>query len=240
MSFNGFNDHKEYEGKHAFLSPSQYRFLNWDDETLLTRFRTQYSQSVGTVLHALASFCIERRIKIRKTDTSLIRMEMEKNFIPSIAYDADALIDNFQLYVNDAISFRMVPEKVLFYSKYAFGTTDSIRYTIENKELRIHDYKSGESPAGIEQPMVYAALFCLEYLFTNWNNWKKDRPNKIILRIYQEGNQQEQIFINNDSQENADLINDEKSPYADMMCIEKIMEIIIRQNNILMIRKGLY
>ena len=32
-----------------------------------------------------------------------------------------------------------------------------------NKILRIHDYKSGITPAKMDQLMIYAALFCLEY-----------------------------------------------------------------------------
>ena len=44
--------------------------------------------------------------------------------------------------------------------------------------LRIHDLKSGESPASIKQLMVYNALFCLEY---------KIKPTAIEteLRLYQ-------------------------------------------------------
>ena len=30
------------------------------------------------------------------------------------------------MYVNDAISFRMVPEQILFYSENCFGTADTI------------------------------------------------------------------------------------------------------------------
>ena len=44
--------------------------------------------------------------------------------------------------------------------------------------LRIHDLKTGKVPAHIEQLMIYAALFCLEYSI---------KPSDIDteLRIYQ-------------------------------------------------------
>ena len=44
--------------------------------------------------------------------------------------------------------------------------------------LRIHDYKSGVVPAHMEQLMIYAALFCIEY---------RTKPTEIDmeLRIYQ-------------------------------------------------------
>ena len=45
-------------------------------------------------------------------------------------------------------------------------------------KLRIHDYKSGKSPASTKQLRVYAALFCLEYGYN-------PRDLDIELRIYQ-------------------------------------------------------
>ena len=44
--------------------------------------------------------------------------------------------------------------------------------------LRIHDLKTGETPAKMEQLMVYAALFCLEYDY-------KPQDIQMELRIYQ-------------------------------------------------------
>lgn len=80
------------------------------------------------------------------------------------------------MYVNDAIGFKMTPEQPLFYSENCFGTADAISY--RNKLLRIHDLKTGLIPAHMEQLMIYAALFCLEY---------KVKPADIDmeLRIYQ-------------------------------------------------------
>ena len=42
-----------------------------------------------------------------------------------------------------------------------FGTADAISF--RNGLLRIHDLKTGVTPTHMEQLMIYAALFCLEY-----------------------------------------------------------------------------
>ena len=72
----------------------------------------------------------------------------------------------------------MSTEVVLFYSPYFFGTADAISFDEQTRFLRIHDLKTGQSKVHIEQVMVYAALFCLEYKYT---------PNQLNmeLRIYQ-------------------------------------------------------
>ena len=70
----------------------------------------------------------------------------------------------------------MTPEQLLYYSENCFGTADAISF--RNKELRIHDLKTGTTKTHMEQLMIYAALFCLEYK-------KKPRNIKIELRIYQ-------------------------------------------------------
>ena len=79
-------------------------------------------------------------------------------------------------YVNDAIGFKMDTEVVLFYSERFFGTADAISF--RNNVLRIHDLKTGKSPVHMEQLMIYAALFCLEYKY-------KPKDIEIELRIYQ-------------------------------------------------------
>jgi hypothetical protein len=80
------------------------------------------------------------------------------------------------LYVNDAIKFRMTPEQPLRYSDNFFGTADAISF--RNNRLRIHDLKTGENETSEVQLEVYEALFCLEYKF---------KPHEIEaeLRIYQ-------------------------------------------------------
>jgi hypothetical protein len=80
------------------------------------------------------------------------------------------------MYVNDAIGFKMTPEQPLFYSYNCYGTADTICF--RDNTLRIHDLKTGETPCSMQQLQIYAALFCLEY---------RVNPNiiDIELRIYQ-------------------------------------------------------
>ena len=80
------------------------------------------------------------------------------------------------MYVNDAIGYKMTPEQMLYYSDNCFGTADAISF--KQNVLRIHDLKTGEIPAHMEQLLIYAALFCLEY---------RVKPGDIQteLRIYQ-------------------------------------------------------
>ena len=83
----------------------------------------------------------------------------------------------------------MKPEQILYFSDNCFGTADAISF--RNNMLRIHDLKTGANPAHIEQLMIYAALFCLEYGY-------KPSDIKIELRIYQN----DQVLIDvPDSQE---------------------------------------
>lgn len=153
-----FNDHKNLEGFHAFLGASKYHWINYDPDKLADSYRKYKATLQGTVLHEFAANAIKLGIKVRNTKTTL------------------------NMYINDAIGFKMTPEQVLFYSENCFGTADSISFRKNPKTgrnmLRIHDLKTGVTPAHMEQLMIYAALFCLEY---------KVKPSEIDieLRIYQ-------------------------------------------------------
>lgn len=82
------------------------------------------------------------------------------------------------MYVNDAISLRMKPEQVLYYSSNAFGTADAIGF---NKGfLRVHDLKTGRSKADFDQLLAYVVYFLLEY-----NEGRVDGIDDVELRIYQ-------------------------------------------------------
>ena len=50
-----FNKHLELEGKHALLSPSKYHWLNYNDDDLLSAYKSSYAQAIGTSLHELAA-----------------------------------------------------------------------------------------------------------------------------------------------------------------------------------------
>ena len=132
-----FNRHSDLNGQHAFLSASKYHWINYDEEKLASTYLKHLAVMRGTKYHELAYQLITLGEKLPKTGRT------------------------FNMYVNDAIGFRMKPEQVLYYSENCFGTADAISF--RNNTLRIHDLKTGSTPAHVEQLMVYAALFCLEY-----------------------------------------------------------------------------
>lgn len=147
-----FIDHSRLLGQHAFLSASKYHWINYDLDKLGESYAAYQAVQKGTELHDLACRLIKNNVRLPRTHTTL------------------------NMYVNDAIGFKMTPEQVLYYSENCFGTCDAISF--KNKILRIHDLKTGSTPTHMEQLMIYAALFCLEY---------REKPNdiQIELRIYQ-------------------------------------------------------
>lgn len=132
-----FNKHFDLEGRHAFLSASQFRWINYDPDKLLDAYDRAFAKQRGTELHEFAAQCIKLGQKLPRSKKTL------------------------NSYVNDAIGFKMNPEQPLFYSYNCFGTADAICF--RNNMLRIHDLKTGVIPAHMEQLEVYASLFCLEY-----------------------------------------------------------------------------
>jgi len=171
-----FEQHDKLKGRHAFLSPSQPHWLNYSDDQLHQRYISGYSQAMGTSLHALAETLIANGLKLKKGDKLTVLSHLLSDGIPREVIDMDRIYNNFMTYVNDGVGFRLTPEQILYYSDVCFGTADCISF--KNNFLRIHDYKSGTTPAKMEQLMIYAALFCLEY---------KVKPGEIEteLRIYQ-------------------------------------------------------
>ncbi|GHU53261.1 hypothetical protein FACS1894132_04940 [Clostridia bacterium] len=147
-----WNKHSNIEGCHAFLGASKYHWINYSEEKLVESYSKFKATQKGTMLHEFAAQCIKLGQKLPKSQKTL------------------------NMYVNDAIGYRMTPEQVLYYSDNCFGTTDTIIF--RNGLLRIHDYKSGVTPAHMEQLEVYAALFCLEYKV-------KPADIEMELRIYQ-------------------------------------------------------
>lgn len=153
-------DHSNLAGTHAFLGASNYHWINYSDEKLVTSFNNFRASQRGTELHEFAATCIRLGQKLPKSNKTL------------------------NMYVNDAIGFKMQPEQILFYSENCYGTADAILF--EKNMLRIHDLKTGTIPAHIEQLLVYAALFCLEYNV-------KPGEIQVELRIYQN----DEILIHN-------------------------------------------
>lgn len=156
-----WNDHSKLLGHHAFLSASQCHWLKYDVDKLISRYENELAKQRGTELHEFAENAIKHRIKLQPGQTH-----------PAVA--------NF---VNDAIGYNMSTEVVLYYSPFAFGTADAIKYTPPTKDkprgfLRIHDLKTGVTKPKMEQLMVYAAYFFIEYGI-------KPEKTDMELRIYQ-------------------------------------------------------
>lgn len=147
-----WNNHSKLSGAHAFLGASKYSWLNYDDDKLMEAYANQQAVYRGTRLHALAAELISLHQPLPRTQKTL------------------------NMYVNDAIGYKMDPEVVLYYSDNVFGTADSISF--RKGFLRIHDLKTGVTPAKIDQLKIYAALFCLEY-------HQKPGDIQMELRIYQ-------------------------------------------------------
>lgn len=147
-----FNRHSNLEGQHAFLGASKYHWINYSEDKVAEAYSKFLATQKGTVLHDFAARCISLGQKLPKSQKTL------------------------NMYVNDAIGYKMTPEQVLYYSENCFGTADAISF--RNGLLRIHDLKTGEIPAHMEQLEIYAALFCLEYNV-------KPGDIEMELRLYQ-------------------------------------------------------
>lgn len=150
-----FNDHSRLTGSHALLSPSKGAWVNYDEEKLDVMVFTSFAARRGTELHELAQRMITLGVRLPKTSETL------------------------NMYVNDAIGFRMTPEQMLFYSHNCYGQADAISFG--KRKLRIHDLKTGVTRCSMTQLEIYAALFCLEYGL-------KPTEIEIELRIYQNDN----------------------------------------------------
>ena len=166
-----FNKHSNLVGSHAFLGASKYHWINYDDEKLVNSYSNFQATQRGVVLHDFAATCISLGQRLPRSNKTLNN------------------------YVNDAIGYKMTPEMILYYSENCFGTTDALCF--RDNTLRIHDLKTGVQPGHIEQLLVYAALFCLEY---------RIRPADILieLRIYQSD---EVIFHNPEIDEITHIID---------------------------------
>lgn len=129
------------EGSHAFLGASTYsRWLGKPIDEVIDKYRNfMIAQLRGTRLHSIAKDLISEGIRLPRTSAT------------------------YNMYVNDAIGFRLDPEIALYYDHHSYGTTDAIDFNPKKGLLRIHDLKTGSTPASFKQLEIYAALFCLEY-----------------------------------------------------------------------------
>ena len=166
-----FNRHLNLEGLHAPFSASQSSWLRYDDDKVREVYLNKQAAQMGTRRHAWAKDTIDLGIKQPRSKKTIYS------------------------YVNDAIGFKMNTEVVLYYSDRFFGTADAISF--RNNMLRIHDLKTGKTPVHMEQLLVYAALFCLEY---------RIKPGEIDmeLRIYQND---EILYLNPTAEDVAPIMD---------------------------------
>jgi hypothetical protein len=102
--FAGFRSHPKLEGTHAFLSPSSYHWINYDQAKLLERLNASEAASRGSSLHELAAHAISEGVYLREDEGNLATYCLA-------------------MYVNDAIDLGMVPEQTLFYYKSGVSPT---------------------------------------------------------------------------------------------------------------------
>lgn len=188
-----FHNHSNLKGSHAMFSASQNAWLRYDIQKMEETIRGHYRTALGTELHEFAATQI--MLGHKQSSTKNIKESLEtfifqkyyseeydtlsetgKNLLINVGYLPKDVFETVKMYINDGIGFHMKPEQPLVYSELFFGTADTISFN--NDILRIHDLKTGEKPAKMDQLEIYAALFCLEY---------KIRPGDIgiELRIYQ-------------------------------------------------------
>ena len=204
-----FEKYSDLEGQHAFLSPSQPHWLRYTEDKLIERYLNSMAVQRGTELHKFASDAIRLNIPLPRSKTSL------------------------NMFVNDAIGYKMTSEQPLYYSGFCFGTADAIEY--KRNYLRIHDLKTGETEAKMDQLKVYAALFCLNY-------------QNIVRRLRQEGKSDIDIATKLDLKPTELHFNpaqmagielriyqfgDIKVENADPEEIRSIMDIIVSHTNVL-------
>lgn len=145
-------------GDHSIFSPSQPSFFNYSPEKLLEVYHNRMAVIEGTKKHEIAAMLIKEQIKV---------LECKKTF---------------NMYVNDAIDYHMDSEVRLYYSPHFSGTADAIFFDARKKFLRIHDLKTGVTPASFNQLEGYAALFFLQY----GERYDASPENtQMELRIYQ-------------------------------------------------------
>ena len=147
-----FNQHSELEGRHAQIGASSYHWLNYSPEKMRSTYLNEQRRLEGTRIHAFVSEAIKLGIKAANLKKAV------------------------NMFINDAIGFKMHSEVVLMYSYNSFGTSDAISF--RDNLLRIHDLKTGLGKPSFNQLNIYAALFCLEY---------HQDPSKIdiVERLYQ-------------------------------------------------------
>lgn len=186
------HDHtRDYpDGWHAMFSGSKHSWANWSPEDVkdkvIARVSSEDARTIGTIIHAEAATNIRNKTIIPRKDVAefLITRAILLGGIPRKEFDPKVYVNNFYHYCNDAIKLGMSAEfkiKPFSDSLYFGGTADALKF--EDGKLIIFDLKTGSNNVSMEQLLIYAAFFCLEYGI---------RPGDIqtTLKIYQENKKQ--------------------------------------------------
>ena len=188
-----FNKHSNLKGCHATFGASKSSWLRYTPEKMEETIRSQYRTALGTEIHEFAASQItlgHKQTSVKNVKDNLETFIFRKYFndelddisgygkqlLKNIRYLPKEVFETVKTYINDGIGHKMTPELTLVYSDIFFGTADTISF--RDNYLRIHDLKTGATPAHIEQLLIYAAFFCLEYRI-------KPGEIEIELRIYQ-------------------------------------------------------
>jgi hypothetical protein len=188
-----FNKHSNLKGYHATFGASKSSWLRYTPEKMEETIRSQYRTGLGTEIHEFAASQItlgHKQTSIKNVKDNLETFIFRKYFnddfddisgygkqlLKNIRYLPKEVFETVKTYINDGIGHKMTPELTLVYSDIFFGTADTISF--RDNYLRIHDLKTGATPTHIEQLLIYAAFFCLEYCI-------KPGEIDIELRIYQ-------------------------------------------------------
>jgi hypothetical protein len=148
-----WKSYSHLKNTHAFLSPSRHYWINYSQEKLVSTYENYKKTALGTQYHMLASELIKLAVRLPNTAAS------------------------FNSFVNDAIGFKMESEVLLYYSMNCYGTADAVSFY--DGVLRIHDLKTGKTPGSMDQLLIYASLFCLDY------DIQPKEIKETYLRLYQ-------------------------------------------------------
>src|SRR5436190_16617045 len=88
-----FNKHLRLKGEHAFLSPSNYHWINYTPNRLAERWTTAQASAYGVFQHEYA------------------QREIDEERLSDIA-------GTVGMYLIDCFRYRMIDELILFYSVY--------------------------------------------------------------------------------------------------------------------------
>lgn len=86
-----WHDHSKLVGEHAFLGASKYHWLNYTDDQMIAKYKSSYTQAVGTYLHELAAGLIENHMKLSKSDS---RKEDFGKYISSVCDEMITAMSN--------------------------------------------------------------------------------------------------------------------------------------------------